>query len=60
MIKSSLSGVRIGKKSVEFEWNVKRPTMQVNKLLDALAVRHPGEDEYLQAVREVLLSVEEV
>ena len=34
--------------------------MNVNKLLDALVMRHPGENEYLQAVREVLLSVEEV
>lgn len=34
--------------------------MNVNKLLDALAMRHPGENEYLQAVREVLLSVEDV
>lgn len=34
--------------------------MNVNKLLDALAMRHPGENEYLQAVREVLLSVENV
>ena len=34
--------------------------MNVNKLLDALAMRHPGENEYLQAVQEVLLSVEEV
>lgn len=34
--------------------------MNVDKLLDALAMRHPGENEYLQAVREVLLSVEEV
>ena len=34
--------------------------MNVNKLLAALAMRHPGENEYLQAVREVLLSVEEV
>ena len=34
--------------------------MNVNKLLDAMAMRHPGENEYLQAVREVLLSVEEV
>jgi len=34
--------------------------MNVNKLLDALAMRHPGENEYLQAVREMLLSVEEV
>lgn len=34
--------------------------MNVNKLLDALTLRHPGENEYLQAVREVLVSVEEV
>ena len=34
--------------------------MNVTTLLDALAMRHPGENEYLQAVREVLLSVEEV
>lgn len=34
--------------------------MNVDKLLDALAMRHPGENEYLQAVREVLLSVEKV
>ena len=34
--------------------------MNVNKLLDALALRHPGENEYLQAVREVLVSVEDV
>ena len=34
--------------------------MNVNKLLEALALRHPGENEYLQAVREVLVSVEEV
>ncbi len=34
--------------------------MNVNKLLDVLALRHPGENEYLQAVREVLVSVEEV
>ncbi len=33
--------------------------MNVNKLLEALALRHPGENEYLQAVREVLVSVEE-
>lgn len=34
--------------------------MNVNKLLEALTLRHPGENEYLQAVREVLVSVEEV
>ena len=35
-------------------------TMDVNKLMAELERRHPGEGEYLQAVREVLLSVETV
>ena len=34
--------------------------MNVNQLLAELERRHPGEGEYLQAVREVLLSVETV
>lgn len=34
--------------------------MEVKKLMDELAMRHPGESEYLQAVHEVLLSIEEV
>ena len=34
--------------------------MNVNKLMAELELRHPGEKEYLQAVREVLMTVEEV
>ena len=33
--------------------------MNVNKLMTELERRHPGESEYLQAVREVLMTVEE-
>ncbi|MBQ9202238.1 MAG: NADP-specific glutamate dehydrogenase [Bacteroidales bacterium] len=34
--------------------------MDINQFMSALEHRHPGEQEYLQAVREVLLSVESV
>lgn len=34
--------------------------MKVNDIMAALEAKHPGENEYLQAVREVLESVEEV
>ena len=34
--------------------------MNVQKLMADLELRHPGESEYLQAVREVLESIEEV
>ena len=34
--------------------------MNVNKILSDLEAKHPGEKEYLQAVSEVLLSVEDV
>ena len=34
--------------------------MEVEKIMQALEQKHPGESEYLQAVREVLLSVAEV
>ncbi len=34
--------------------------MNVNKILSDLEAKHPGEKEYLQAVREVLLSVEDI
>ena len=34
--------------------------MEVEKIMRALEQKHPGESEYLQAVREVLLSVKEV
>lgn len=34
--------------------------MDINNILSSLEAKHPGESEYLQAVREVLLSIEEV
>ncbi|MGM0409060.1 MAG: NADP-specific glutamate dehydrogenase, partial [Bacteroidota bacterium] len=34
--------------------------MNVDKLMIQLEQKHPGEDEYLQAVREVLESIEEI
>jgi glutamate dehydrogenase, NAD-specific len=34
--------------------------MDINKIMNALEAKHPGEKEYLQAVREVLLSVVDV
>ena len=32
--------------------------MKVNEIMTALEAKHPGEKEYLQAVREVLESIE--
>ena len=34
--------------------------MKTELILSALQAKHPGEKEYLQAVKEVLLSVEDV
>ncbi len=34
--------------------------MDINKIMNSLEAKHPGEKEYLQAVREVLMSVEDV
>lgn len=34
--------------------------MNINEIMASLEAKHPGEKEYLQAVKEVLLSVEEV
>lgn len=34
--------------------------MDINNILSSLEARHPGEPEYIQAVREVLLSIEDV
>ena len=39
---------------------VKNKAMNTKAILSALEAKHPGEQEYLQAVREVLLSIEEV
>ena len=35
-------------------------TMKVKNIMSQLAAKHPGEAEYLQAVQEVLESIEEV
>jgi glutamate dehydrogenase (NADP+) len=34
--------------------------MDINSIMNALEAKHPGEKEYLQAVKEVLISVEDV
>ena len=34
--------------------------MEINKIMAQLEAKHPGEKEYLQAVKEVLLSIEDV
>lgn len=34
--------------------------MKVNEILSALEAKHPGEQEYLQAVKEVLVTIEDV
>ena len=34
--------------------------MDVEKIIQDLERRHPGEPEYIQAVREVLTSIEDV
>ncbi|MDD4489868.1 MAG: NADP-specific glutamate dehydrogenase [Paludibacter sp.] len=34
--------------------------MDIEKIMSSLEAKHPGEKEYLQAVREVLISIEEV
>jgi len=34
--------------------------MKVNDIMTQLEIKHPGESEYLQAVREVLVSIEDV
>ncbi|HRR62578.1 MAG TPA: Glu/Leu/Phe/Val dehydrogenase dimerization domain-containing protein, partial [Paludibacteraceae bacterium] len=34
--------------------------MNVEKLLSSLEAKHPGEKEYLQAVREILTSIDEI
>ncbi len=34
--------------------------MDINNILSGLEAKHPGEKEYLQAVKEVLICVEDV
>ena len=46
-------------KTIVKPFNIKF-TMEVEKIMQALEQKHPGEAEYLQAVREVLISVKDV
>jgi glutamate dehydrogenase (NADP+) len=34
--------------------------MDINKIMASLEAKHPGESEYLQAVKEVLHSIEDI
>ena len=34
--------------------------MDINQIMTSLEAKHPGESEYLQAVKEVLLSIEDI
>ena len=34
--------------------------MEINKIMANLEAKHPGEKEYLQAVHEVLMSIEDI
>ena len=34
--------------------------MNIQKIMPSLEAKHPGESEYLQAVKEVLLSIEDI
>ena len=34
--------------------------MNIDNIVSSLEVKHPGEPEYLQAVKEVLISIEDV
>ena len=37
-----------------------RNIMNIERIMASLEAKHPGESEYLQAVKEVLLSIEDV
>ena len=45
---------------IENQYHLISYTMDINNIMTSLEAKHPGEKEYLQAVREVLMSVEEV
>ena len=34
--------------------------MDINQIMASLEAKHPGESEYLQAVKEELLSIQEI
>ena len=39
---------------------LKHTIMNIQKIMSSLEAKHPGESEYLQAVKEVLLSIEDI
>ena len=39
---------------------LKRNIMNIERIMASLEAKHPGESEYLQAVKEVLLSIEDI
>ena len=45
---------------IENQYHLISYTMDINNIMTSLEAKHPGEKEYLQAVKEVLMSVEEV
>ncbi len=50
-------------KAANFQTKLNKPLikvkkMKVNEIMTALEAKHPGENEYLQAVREVLETIE--
>ena len=47
-------------KHIKSNHKSKKFIMNINEIMANLEAKHPGEKEYLQAVKEVLLSVEEV
>ena len=41
-------------------FHIKLKAMDINLFMNGLEAKHPGETEYLQAVREVLMSIEPI
>ena len=56
---SSPSG-EAGEAARQYNQKSKLTNMNINEIMAGLEAKHPGEKEYLQAVKEVLMSVEEV
>jgi glutamate dehydrogenase (NADP+) len=56
----TLNNLKFDSSNFSLDHNLKINIMNVDKILNNLDKKHPGEVEYLQAVREVLESIEEV
>ena len=56
----TLNNLKFDSPSFSLEYKLKIYIMNVDKIMNNLEKKHPGEVEYLQAVREVLESIEEV